>query len=299
MYHIHEPLEKTMYSKEILDYIRNELVHTSHRLGFRGQRCAVWDLKPSLARFVSRLKEKGKVSHGNYETIGKRIQDEFKKNLLLNQDLTPEQLDRVDLWQYGQHYGLPTPLLDWTYSPYIGLFFALNSDGVYDVGEPKKPCVLWVLNIDMVRQINTIISDIVWPKMSAKIKSEELLKQQIPKMEIVGDIDGYNRRIGYQQGFFTRHVFYESFEIWARRIAKEIPHESWGSPLLQKISFFPSDEERSKILLDLNKMNVNSRTLFPDIKGSVAQTCFFIEHPEQHTRGLKIHHMSRNNMKSS
>ncbi len=282
MYDISEPVEEYLPATELLGYIESELVDTKHRLGFRGQSCSAWQLRPSLARFLSRLKEKGRIEpSATYETVEHRVKEEFRKNLLLNRDLTLDQLKSVDLWQYGQHFGLPTPLLDWTQSAYVGLFFALADDPVVeDDGFPQSRS-LWVMDLDLLSNINTQIQKEVWPKMKERIRPEEFLKRQIPTMEIVGEIDGYNRRIGYQQGFFTKHVFYESLEVWAARIASEVAHECWNYPFLRKITFSPDEKQRSKMLVVLDKMNVNSRTLFPDIEGSVAQTRFAFEHPRR------------------
>lgn len=60
MYDFSKPIEKQIPATDVLDYIEKELIDTPHRLGFRGQRCAAWKLRPSLARFLARLKEKGK-----------------------------------------------------------------------------------------------------------------------------------------------------------------------------------------------------------------------------------------------
>jgi hypothetical protein len=110
------------------------------------------------------------------------------------------------------------------------------------------------------------------------IKPEAALQKQFPELEVINNIDGYNKRLAYQQGFFTKHTFYESLEIWAKRIAEVISHNEWDTPLLTRVIFRVSDEQRGRLLRTLDKMNINSRSLFPDIRGSVDYARFSVEH---------------------
>jgi len=95
-------------------------------LWFRGQSDKDWKLVPSLARNVKTLEAE--------LTLIKR----FKQNALTFLQRRPET--DWDWLFLMQHYGAQTPLLDWTESPLVGLYFAVNETAHY-----KKDGALWCL----------------------------------------------------------------------------------------------------------------------------------------------------------
>ena len=85
---------------------------------FRGVGQGEFDLIPSLKRLG-----------GRYWELERHVLRNFRK--YAHRSMVPHDDD----WNWlalGQHHGLPTRLLDWTYSPYVALHFATAEVSLYD-----------------------------------------------------------------------------------------------------------------------------------------------------------------------
>ena len=83
---------------------------------FRGQADVSWPLTPSALRFdTSRKQQKA------FELL-----DEFKRLAHMKLKNPPASSENLQWMQLARHYGLPTPLMDWTTNAGIALYFACN-----------------------------------------------------------------------------------------------------------------------------------------------------------------------------
>jgi hypothetical protein len=119
--HLQEELFKGSWNDMISRY-RSPFV-------FRGLSDKSYMLKTSLIRLG-----------GPYWQLEKHLLRNFRKYARMDTD---EQGSFWHLMAIAQHYGLPTRLLDWTYSPYVALHFATANLEKYPVDG-----VIWVVDFE-------------------------------------------------------------------------------------------------------------------------------------------------------
>lgn len=112
---------------------------------WRGQKDPSWPLASAFERMIlemdggrrpgaamiypygGRLKREGKRiwSDGFYQAMRDRYLAFFKRASAGLRGANPAALDEAQWWALGRHFGLVTPLLDWSESPYIAAFFPM------------------------------------------------------------------------------------------------------------------------------------------------------------------------------
>lgn len=98
------------------------------KFAYRGVVDSSWDMRTSLMRLS-----------GPYETLERHLIRNFRK--YAHRDV----VDRDSFWYWlsvAQHHGLPTRLLDWTYSPFVALHFATDDLEKMDVAG-----TIWVVDV--------------------------------------------------------------------------------------------------------------------------------------------------------
>jgi len=217
---------------DVIDKIKNnsELNGNKAELLFRGQNIDK-PLLPKLARL--RL-------NGSIEKVEKLILSEFKRGVLPLSEFKPE--NEWDLLALAQHHGLPTRLLDWSYSALVALWFAVSEAPIKKDDKTNENGVVWILNAEVIdfRTDNT-----------ASPLSNKITK--IYRSTVI------SRRISAQAGAFTVHKINEG-----GRVIKFETNKRYGKKLTKVI--IPS--ERFKILRkNLNILGINNSTIYPDLDG--------------------------------
>ena len=238
---------------EFRDYLEGDL-HPAYTL-FRGQRDEKWGLQTSLDRLLGSLPVKFKT-----EDLVKIHYNRFVK-AARGRGTNSNNNSEENWWALGQHHGLATPLLDWSESPYIAVYFAFSSPEPSSSGYRS----VWALVPNALELAN---KDVLGEEERAKenegaesFYADFLEKSRPPVVHIVEPLSDDNPRLVNQAGLFTRAPIGMNLEQWVERHSK-----IFKVPVLQK--FLIPDDERFDALIALQKMNIHSQSMFPDLSGA-------------------------------
>lgn len=222
---------------EFEDLFKTRMLYFENAI-YRGQGDAAWKLEPTLDRILENpnsAKRKDHLNRFQYSTRGRRGPNPAA---LASED---------DWWALGQHHGLATPLLDWTESPYVALYFAASSAFENEFSR----MAVWVLSKTAVEQANLAI------EANSSIAK---INDQMPVVKVFSPLSDENSRLVSQRGLFTRGPNNMDLVTWMKAFYVGDKHG------LFKISI-PTDGIEDR-LRKLNRMNINFASLFPDLTGA-------------------------------
>ncbi|MDD3206595.1 MAG: FRG domain-containing protein [Lachnospiraceae bacterium] len=84
----------------------------------------------------------------------------------------------------GQHHGLPTRLLDWTYSPLTGLHFSTSGEDLVNMDQHKS--VLWKIDIEELNGLLPLKFQDMLSSENAFLFTTDMLEK------LVSDLDEYD-----------------------------------------------------------------------------------------------------------
>ncbi len=230
---------------------------------FRGQRDYRWDLASSLERAVYRRFGEPLRRVPDYE---RWLLREFKRHAhRYSQDL-PSDEDTFRWLALMQHHGAPTRLLDFTYSFFVGIYFAI------ECATPGEHCALWAIDGDWCWRR---AKDALGPELAQRIETDKArgktpeLQAEVLKSEkcvVVPDNSFFlDERLAVQQGVFLvpldlTRPFMENLDSAAGEANGQV----------RRYEICCSIEFLKAAILELRRMNITRVSLFPGLDGLAA-----------------------------
>lgn len=208
---------------------------------YRGQTDKSWSLVPGYLRLVNPPSE---------STLLKR----FKQNAAMLINNSPKE--SFDWLFLMQHYGVPTRLLDWSESPLVGLYFAVENKEKYGVD-----AALWSLKpseLNKIARIHNVNEEFFIPSFDdEELKNytvENLSQNQRTQLSPLATIATRNNsRIQAQHGVFTIHHH------------DKTPIENLGDSS-HVVKYIIPSEFKEKISRQLALLGITKFQLFPELE---------------------------------
>ena len=164
-----------------------------------------------------------------------------------------------------QHHGAPTRLIDFTKSPYVAAFFALEN--------ARDDAAVFALNTPHLwracpKDLPSLIHDKIDPRKKGNF--EKFFANNKHELVWIGEPKEMDRRLLAQSGTFVLPGIID------KPIEDILINYSSSESLLLKI-ILPANKIREEGMRSLYRMNITNATLFPDLDGLAKSIAFELE----------------------
>lgn len=227
----------------------------NEKLGRFRSRYAFRGLSDSNYKLESRLARHG----GDFRKLEKHLLRNFKKYAHRS------VVEKDSIWNWlsvAQHYGLPTRLLDWTYSPFVAMHFATADIDAFNVDG-----VIWAVNYVKTHNI-------LPEKLSRKLEEEganvftvEMLFESIKSLTELEDLSSDPFILFFEPPSIDDRIV-NQFAFFSMSSDSRVVLNSW---LEDKMDFWRKIVIPAKLKWEirdkLDQANITERVLFPGLDG--------------------------------
>lgn len=236
------------------EYLEIISKHNLRQWIYRGQNNSEYKLESSLFRTL----EKNASIFYRHETTKKlKVQkgretemlNSVKRNAHLFLEHYPAPKADFDWLALMQHYGAPTRLLDFTFSPYIALYFALS-------GANREPVAVYCIDYASFEKKQEERHGENYKNLRSKVLNYE--KEIDKSVLICSEPEFSNTRLLAQQGVF---LIPNTLDYSHEKILKHYGDDDCCIKIIIKFECF------RQMLEELSKMNITARTIYPGFEG--------------------------------
>jgi hypothetical protein len=228
---------------------------------------------PSIDRFRSSFVYRG-LSDNSYELKTTLIRlggsyYKMEKHLIRNfrKYAGPESVSKDLIWNWlsvAQHHGLPTRLLDWTFSPYVALHFATANRDKFD-----QDGVIWCINYIKIREfMPKILQDEIEQEKSLGF-TVEMLNKICPNLDEFENLKHGNDDfvIFFEPPSLDQRII-NQFALFSVLSNSTLNLDTW---LSQKKELYYRIIIPAKLKWEirdkLDQVNITERVMFPGLDG--------------------------------
>lgn len=227
--------------------------------------------QPSLQRFRSPYVFRGlnEASHG-LETTLARLGGSYasqERHLLRNfrKYARSSSVEHDTIWNWlslAKHHGLPTRLLDWSFSPFVSMHFATSSPQKFD-----KDGVIWAVRFAETHRLLPERMQTILQEEGSGVFTVEMLNESIPTLDELEGLSSEPFVLFFEPPSIDERIVnqFALFSLMSSASAELQPWLEQNPPMYKKV-IIPADlkwEIRDK----LDQANITERVLFPGLDG--------------------------------